>query len=212
MTTPSERYDSIETHPLEPFIPDGARLLMLGSFPPPRQRWSMEFYYPNLQNDMWRIFGVVFFGDKDYFLENAFPGNTFPGKADKPKRAFSQQRIEEFLTDRKIALSDTAHMVVRQKGNASDKFLEIVESVDLRVLMRRMPDCRAIVTTGDKATATLSSLTGAPEPPVGGCVEFEYDGRSMTHYRMPSSSRAYPLPLDRKAEEYRGMFLREKIL
>lgn len=57
-----------ETHPLEPFLPEGARLLMLGSFPPARQRWSMEFYYPNFQNDMWRIVGLSFFGDKGHFL------------------------------------------------------------------------------------------------------------------------------------------------
>ena len=44
-----------ELHPLEPFLPVGARLLMLGSFPPQRVRWSMDFFYPNLQNDMWRI-------------------------------------------------------------------------------------------------------------------------------------------------------------
>ena len=44
-----------EAHPLEPFLPEGARLLMLGSFPPARSRWSMEFYYPNFQNDMWRV-------------------------------------------------------------------------------------------------------------------------------------------------------------
>lgn len=49
-----------EQHPLEPFLPAGARLLMLGSFPPQRKRWSMEFFYPNLQNDMWRIFGLLF--------------------------------------------------------------------------------------------------------------------------------------------------------
>lgn len=30
-----------ELHPLEPFLPVGARLLMLGSFPPQRVRWSM---------------------------------------------------------------------------------------------------------------------------------------------------------------------------
>lgn len=57
-----------ELHPLEPFLPVGARLLMLGSFPPQRVRWSMDFFYPNLQNDMWRIVGLVFFGDKGYFL------------------------------------------------------------------------------------------------------------------------------------------------
>jgi len=37
----------VERHPLEPFLPGNARLLMLGSFPPPRKRWSMEFFYPN---------------------------------------------------------------------------------------------------------------------------------------------------------------------
>ena len=35
-----------ERHPLDPFLPSGARLLMLGSFPPQRKRWSMEFFYP----------------------------------------------------------------------------------------------------------------------------------------------------------------------
>lgn len=33
-----------ELHPLEPFLPVGARLLMLGSFPPQRVRWSMDFF------------------------------------------------------------------------------------------------------------------------------------------------------------------------
>ena len=47
-----------QVHPLEPFVPDGARVLLLGSFPPPHARWSMEFFYPNFQNDMWRI-GVL---------------------------------------------------------------------------------------------------------------------------------------------------------
>ena len=53
-----------ERHPLEPFLPENARLLMLGSFPPKRIRWSMEFFYPNLQNDMWRIVGYLATGDK----------------------------------------------------------------------------------------------------------------------------------------------------
>ena len=37
----------IETHPLKPFLPVNAKLLMLGSFPPPQSRWKMDFYYPN---------------------------------------------------------------------------------------------------------------------------------------------------------------------
>ena len=33
-----------EIHPLEPFFPQGARLLMMGSFPPKRERWKMDLY------------------------------------------------------------------------------------------------------------------------------------------------------------------------
>ncbi|MBQ5620873.1 MAG: uracil-DNA glycosylase family protein, partial [Alistipes sp.] len=58
----------IEKHPLQPFLPDGARLLMLGSFPPKRERWSMDFFYPNWINDMWRIVGLLFFEDKNHFV------------------------------------------------------------------------------------------------------------------------------------------------
>ncbi len=182
-----------ERHPLEPFIPDGAKVLMLGSFPPNRERWSMEFYYPNLQNDMWRIFGLAFFGDRNHFLDPA------SGK-------FDRDAIIKFLTDKGIALSDTARAVVRLKDNASDKFLQVTEAVDLEALLAKIPCCEAIVTTGEKATQTLVSLTGAPEPRVGGNVEFEFAGRTMTLWRMPSSSRAYPKPLAEKAAVYQAMF------
>mgnify|MGYP002333336657 CR=1 FL=1 len=49
-------------------MPGNAKVLMLGSFPPPERRWSMRFYYPNRTNDMWRIMGIVFFGDKNHFV------------------------------------------------------------------------------------------------------------------------------------------------
>lgn len=55
----------IESHPFEPFLPEGAKILMLGTFPPAEHRWCMPFYYPNFQNDMWRIMGILFFDDKD---------------------------------------------------------------------------------------------------------------------------------------------------
>ena len=59
-----------EKHPLEPFLPKNAKILLLGSFPPPSTRWSMFFYYPNWQNDMWRILGLLFFDDRHHFELN----------------------------------------------------------------------------------------------------------------------------------------------
>ncbi len=150
----------------------------------------MDFYYPNTQNDMWRIMGLVFFGNKDYFITG---------------KSFDKERLERFLTDKKIALSDTAHKIIRLKGNASDSFLQIVEPVDLRGLLSRIPECRTIVTTGQKATDTLLTLIDARAPEVGGSVDFVYEGRDMRFWRMPSSSRAYPKPLKDKAEVYARM-------
>lgn len=185
--------DIIEKHPLEPFLPANARLLMLGSFPPLRARWSMDFYYPNLQNDMWRLYGLLFFGDKDYFLKEG-------------KKSFDKERLIAFLNEKGVALFDTAMEIIRHKGNASDQFLEVVTPVDLKRVLDRIPGCRAIVTTGQKATDTLLAQIDAVSPQVGGCSEFVYDGRAMRLYRMPSSSRAYPKPLEEKAADYRMMF------
>lgn len=37
----------IEIHPFEPYVPDEARFLFLGTFPPKPEKWSMEFFYIN---------------------------------------------------------------------------------------------------------------------------------------------------------------------
>ena len=189
----------IEKHPLEPFLPAKAKLLMLGSFPPQKKRWSMEFYYPNLNNDMWRIFGILFFDDKDYFLNET-------------RKAFCRERIIDFLNEKGIALFDTASSIRRLQDNASDKFLEVVEATDVTALLRQLPECKAIVTTGQKATDTLRQQFNVEEPKVDDYSEFIFEGRAMRLYRMPSSSRAYPLALDKKATAYRIMYQDLQIL
>lgn len=188
-----ENEKKTELHPLEPFFPARAKLLMMGSFPPKRERWKMDFYYPNFQNDMWRIFGLVFFENKEYFLT-------------EDKKSFCEQRIRNFLTEKGIALTDSGREVVRLKDNASDKFLEIIRTIDLEEALAQLPDCVAIVTTGQKATDTLLTLIDAVEPKVGTYAEFVFQNRRMRLYRMPSSSRAYPKPLPEKALDYKKMF------
>ncbi len=182
-----------EQHPLTPFLPANARLLMLGSFPPQRKRWSMEFYYPNWNNDMWRITGLVFFNDKDFFVNSG-------------KKTFCKEKLVGFLQEKGIALFDTASSVRRLQDNASDKFLEIVQPTDVRLLLRQLPQCKAIATTGEKATETLCTQFAIHRPKVGDYTEFVLDNRPMRLYRMPSSSRAYPLALEKKAAMYRILY------
>jgi len=181
-----EQTINIEEHPLEPFLPANAKLLMLGSFPPQKKRWSMDFFYPNLQNDMWRIFGVIFFQDKEHFL--------IPDK-----KVFDKDRIIEFLNKKGIALYDTATSIRRLQDNASDKFLEVVEPTDIRLLLKQIPVCKAIVTTGQKATDTIREQVEVKEPVMGTSEPFEFEDREMRLYRMPSSSRAYPLALEKSS-------------
>ncbi len=183
----------VESHPLAPFLPDGCRLLMLGSFPPERKRWSMEFFYPNFNNDMWRIMGLLFYGDRVCFEQEGV-------------KRFDRDRIAAFCTARGIGLFDTATQVRRLAGNASDKFLEVVTPTDLTAMLSSLPDCAAVVTTGEKATDTLIRHFGCEKPRVGEYVPLHVGHRTLRFYRMPSSSRAYPLALDRKAASYERMF------
>lgn len=194
----------LENHPLEPFLPKEGRLLLLGSFPPKRERWSMDFFYPNFINDMWRIIGLLFFGEKGHFI-------TADG------RHFDREQIAGFCSEKGIALYDTATQVRRLQDNASDKFLEVVTPTDLRALLARMPMCCAIATTGQKAAGIVAETFGCREPEMGGVTEFAYGDsagnvRRIRFYRMPSTSRAYPMPIGKKAEHYRKMFVRENIL
>ena len=213
----------IEKHPFEPFLPAGARILFLGSFPPQEHRWCMPFYYPNWINDFWRIMGLIHFGDKAHFC--------VPGE-----KRFDEAAIRQFCADAGLAFYDTACEVRRLKDNASDAFLEVVTPTDIPALLARIPSCHTLVTTGEKASTIVAETFGCPVPPVGGSIDIAMPNRStvgyeqntvmpdlighlepsfhglsvesprtLRFYRMPSTSRAYPLPLEQKAAAYRQL-------
>ena len=192
----------IERHPLRPFMPENAQLLMLGSFPPPKERWCMDFFYPNPQNDMWRIMGQIFYSDKTYFEG---PSDKVPStKANK--KVFNREEIISFCETKGIAIFDTAQAVIRLQGNAADEHLEIVEPTDIAALLLQIPSCHDICCTGGKAAQTLAETLHYVLPKVGEFIETSFAGRTLRFWRMPASSRAYPLSLDKKAAAYRRMF------
>ncbi|MBO4466687.1 MAG: uracil-DNA glycosylase family protein, partial [Bacteroidales bacterium] len=147
-----------EKHPFEPFLPEGARILFLGSFPPQEHRWCMPFYYPNWINDFWRIMGLIHFGDKEHFC--------VPGE-----KRFDEEAIREFCTREGLAFYDTATEVKRLKDNASDAFLEVVTPTDIRALLARIPECHTLVTTGEKASQIAAETFGCRVPSVGEYIE-----------------------------------------
>ena len=158
----------------------------------------MDFYYPNFINDHWRIEGQIFFGDKNHFVDIA-------------AKRFKINEIVAFCQEKGLAFFDTSTAIRRLQDNASDKYLEVVEPTDIRGLLHHVPQCRAIVTTGEKATETICTSLSIPViPKVNTSVVipniYNNDGDQILLYRLPSSSRAYPLSFDKKVEAYQQMF------
>ena len=200
----------VEYHPLRPFLPEHAKVLFLGSFPPQRKRWCMDFYYPNFINDHWRIEGQIFFSDRNHFV-------------DVEHKRFKIDEIVAFCQEKGLAFFDTSTAVRRLQDNASDKFLEVVEPTDINALIQQLPHLRTIVTTGEKATETICAYfgintipkvnTSVNVPLSFSCVPLVASvqrpsgrggrGEALSLYRLPSSSRAYPLSFDKKVEAYK---------
>lgn len=190
----------IESHPWQPFIPDGAKVLIMGTFPPQAKRWSMDFYYPNRTNDFWKICGLLFLGDKDALLSD-------------DRKTYDIDKIRSLMTEKRIALNDTVRKARRLKGNASDKFLEVIEPVPLFRLLSEMPGCHAVATTGEKAAGIVAALTGTDIPRMGEMTlatvpppDASESPGQLEIWRMPSTSRAYPLAVELKAEYYATLF------
>jgi G:T/U-mismatch repair DNA glycosylase len=164
----------------------------------------MNFFYPNFQNDMWRIMGLIFYDDPLHFVIG---------------KKFDEEKVRKFCHEKGIAIFDTAQAVIRQNNNASDKFLEIIKPVDLASILTKIPDCNKIAVTGQKSAEILMSVLEANKdfqkplflPSPGTCLSFQFKERPLWLYRMPSTSMAYPKPLQEKAEMYSALF-REKNL
>lgn len=186
----------IEHHPFPAILPPQATVVMMGTFPPTGEKRCMEFHYPNFTNQMWRIYGLVFFNDENYFRV----GN---------EKRFDPVRIEAFLHEKGIALCSSAQTAIRTKGNAADKDLKIVEPVNMAKLLQVLPNLKWLFTTGGLATDTLLGLL--PEkvksPKTNEFIAYPFNGKKdLFLYRLPSTSRAYPLSLDKKVEAYRRFF------
>ena len=198
----------IETHPFPPVLPPNATVMMMGTFPPTSDKWAMSFHYPNFYNDMWRIYGRVFFDDADYFRVG-------------DEKRFDPERIRDFMFERGIASCPTVKQAIRETGNASDKNLTVVTSVDLDSILIQVPKVETLFTTGGKATEVLLNLLNEPPakskyPKTNQSMNYPYewqntdnqkaDVNSLTLYRLPSTSRAYPLSLDKKVAAYKAFF------
>ncbi|MBQ7322687.1 MAG: DNA-deoxyinosine glycosylase [Clostridia bacterium] len=115
------------THPIPPFCAEGARVLILGSFPSVRSRES-GFFYGHPQNRFWHVLARVF--------EDAVPATVEEKKA--------------FLAAHGIALWDVIASC-RIEGSADSSIRDVTPN-DIPSLVRSH-GIRAVFTNGKKAQA-----------------------------------------------------------
>ena len=162
-----------------------------------------------------QIQGLIHFGDKECF--SLPPDATNSSITPSSRGGFDREAIIDFCAKKGLAFYDTAAKVCRWKGNASDEFLEILEPADITGMLSQMTQCKTIVTTGGRSAEELLSIlqnVGVEElprplregkggsPMIGSFVDILINNRSIRWWRMPSTSRAYPMSLQKKAEFY----------
>lgn len=227
-----------EDHPTGPMVHAGSRVLICGTFPPVKK--SIHFYYPNKNNNMWRILGDIFYDETSHFYttRNALAtGNSKIVTCD-----LDEARIRHFAGSAPIGFFDVCSRIRRRSGNSSDANIDTLRRTDVfHDVLAHTPRCEAIVTTGTLALTMLldalhavGSFTDGAGAPVlavtlirGGKVKYNlprvgeklhwlpgvcspFQG-VLCVYRAPSTSCALPWPLLVKREMYRSMFAAHQI-
>lgn len=119
-------------HAFAPFIPEDARILILGTMPSPKSREN-GFYYGHPQNRFWPALATVF-------------GEELP---------LTAEQRQAFLTRRHIALWDT--LASCEIAGADDASIRNPIANNLRPILDASP-IRAIFTTGAKAAMYYEKL------------------------------------------------------
>jgi len=125
------------THPYEPFIPENATKLIVGTLPPPRFTTGelkvndVDFCYGSRDGLLWPVLDKLF--DLDLKFENT-------------NEAIEQRK--SFLIKRGIGICDLVQSSQRDKIDASDLGMENVRLRNITGILRRHPKIDTLLFTG----------------------------------------------------------------
>ena len=125
------------THPYEPFIPRNATKLIVGTLPPPRfttgelKPDDVDFCYGSRDGLLWPVLNKLF--DLNLKYENT-------------KDAILQRK--KFLEQRGIGICDVVESSRREKIDASDLGMQLVELRDLVGILRAHENIDTLLFTG----------------------------------------------------------------
>ena len=125
------------THPFQPFIPEAATKLIVGTLPPPRftkgefKADDVNFCYGSRDGLLWPVLDKIFNLDLKY---------------ETTEEAIAQRK--EFLTKRGIGICDIVESSRREKVDASDFGMQKVELRDMISILRDNIHINTLLFTG----------------------------------------------------------------
>jgi G:T/U-mismatch repair DNA glycosylase len=193
----NEEY-TIEIHPDWDFDIPEMKTLILGNFPPHKKRWDYEFFYPNKQNNFWRVLAAI----------NGKPLKEISGwPAVKERKAI--------MKDLKTGVMNIAAKIKRKGHSARDTDIEIIEYNDVLNVILKHPELETIIIAGYSArnsTAVkfieyLNSQNIEYEPPTkikaGGNLIISIGGKKIKCVIVNSTSTAFPIKLDDLVSQFK---------
>lgn len=125
------------THPYDPFIPENATKLIVGTLPPPRfstgilKSGDVDFCYGSIDGQLWKILDKIF--DLNLKFETS---------------SLAIQQRKDFLIKQKIGICDIVNSCQRTKIDASDLGMENIELRDLITYIHKNPTVETLLLTG----------------------------------------------------------------
>jgi G:T/U-mismatch repair DNA glycosylase len=185
----------------------------------------MDFYYPNFINDHWRIEGQIFYGDKNHFVDleaKRFKIDEIVAFCEEKGLAFFDtstaiRRLQDNASDKFLEVVEPTDIPALLKRLPHLRAIvttgeKATETICRTMGMAETPKVNSYVeitnTDGTDETDIFANTDGTEETDSFANTNSTNltNGGGLLLYRLPSSSRAYPLSFDKKVEAYRRFF------
>lgn len=121
---------STEVHKWKWYIPQGATILLIGTFPTHERNWSFNFFYPNCANNFWRVMSAIADTELKYLSGN---------------EAIAERKL--ILDKLKTGVTDMGLRVKRNDGASVDHKLELAECMDIKGILDEHKTINKIILT-----------------------------------------------------------------
>lgn len=124
-------------HPYQPFIPENATKLIVGTLPPPRftvgnlKNGDVDFCYGSIDGLLWKVLDTIF--NLNLHFETT---------------EFAIEQRKEFLIKNKLGICDIVESCERKKLDASDLGMENIQLRDMLFYLTKFPKINTLLLTG----------------------------------------------------------------